>query len=171
MSLILCRVSLDTARQTLTILQQYCALVQPGDEQLTGLYTIAASTLSPVTTNITTPDASDQSVSKKIGYNLKANGSKRPPSSTCIHPLVLTNTTTALELWLSCDSSSLSVVADDVDEAIPHRPNSCIEANHSIRSNMLVWLTCQAHMLHCHGSTPAGGVDETCEAETEVHPG
>ncbi|VEL36560.1 unnamed protein product [Protopolystoma xenopodis] len=29
------------------------------------------------------------------------------------------------------------------------------------RGNEAEWLTCQAPILHCHGSTPAGGVDKT----------
>ncbi|VEL32570.1 unnamed protein product [Protopolystoma xenopodis] len=29
------------------------------------------------------------------------------------------------------------------------------------RGNVTEWLKCQAHMLHCHGSTPAGGVEKT----------
>ncbi|VEL15190.1 unnamed protein product, partial [Protopolystoma xenopodis] len=29
------------------------------------------------------------------------------------------------------------------------------------RGNMAEWIMCQAPILRCHGSTPAGGVDKT----------
>ncbi|VEL36439.1 unnamed protein product [Protopolystoma xenopodis] len=33
--------------------------------------------------------------------------------------------------------------------------------NQGTRGNVAEWLTCQAHILPCHGSTPAGGVDKS----------